>query len=230
MLLASQRASCRPKETWMPGRFDAVMFDFGGVFTASPFTAIGTAERTLGARPGELKAIIFGSYDRDSDHPWHRLERGEMTLRTAREEIVALGQSAGYEIDPIRLLIEGMGDHAPRTDLIDQVRRLRAEGFRTVVVTNNVKEFGEGWRSLIPVDELFDCVIDSSAVGCRKPDPAIFHLALQAVGDPPPERTIFLDDFEGNLRAARDLGIETVLVEEDYRGAMTALDSLLATP
>ena len=207
--------------------YDAVLFDFGGVFTASPFGAIELAEERHGAAPGQLREIIFGAYDRDDDHPWHRLERGEIGLGPAREAIIELGRGAGFEIDPIRLLIEGMGAHETREDLIGLVKRIRADGVRTALVTNNVREFGDGWRKLVPVEALFDEVVDSSAEGCRKPDPAIFELALERVGAVSPARSIFLDDFHGNIDAARALGIESILVEPDHRPALRSLERLL---
>ncbi|MDH4016103.1 MAG: HAD-IA family hydrolase, partial [Actinomycetota bacterium] len=169
----------------------------------------------------------FGPYHEDTDHPWHRLERGESSLASAREEIIEIGRAAGFEIDPIRLLIEGMGSHEPREDLIALVKRVRADGVRTALVTNNVREFGDGWRKLVPVEELFDEVIDSSAEGCRKPDSQIFHLALERVGGVEAGRSVFLDDFHGNIDAARSLGIEAVLVEPDHRPAIRALERLL---
>ncbi len=211
----------------MSRSFDAVLLDFGGVFTASPFGAIERAEAEHGAAPGQLREIIFGAYDRDSDHPWHRLERGELSLGSARDEIIELGRGAGFDIDPIRLLIEGMGAHEPREDLIELVIRIRKSGVRTALVTNNVREFGDGWRKLVPVDALFDEVIDSSAEGCRKPDARIFELALERVGGVDAERSIFLDDFHGNIDAARGLGIESVLVEPDHRPALRQLERLL---
>lgn len=211
----------------MPFDFDAVLLDFGGVFTASPFGAIEQAEAKHGAAPGQLREIIFGAYDRDDDHPWHRLERGEMTLGDTRTEIVALGREAGFEIDPIQVLVEGMGAHETRHDLVELVMRLRSDGVRTALVTNNVREFGDSWRKLVPVEALFDEVVDSSAEGCRKPDPRIFHLALERVGDVEASRAIFLDDFHGNIDAARSLGIEAVLVEPDHRPALRTLERLL---
>jgi epoxide hydrolase-like predicted phosphatase len=211
----------------MSRSFDAVLLDFGGVFTASPFGAIEQAEAEHGASPGQLREIIFGAYDRDSDHPWHRLERGELSLGSAREEIIELGRGEGFEIDPIRLLVEGMGAHEPREDLIELVIRIRKSGVRTALVTNNVREFGDGWRKLVPVDALFDEVIDSSAEGCRKPDARIFELALERVGGVEAGRSVFLDDFHGNIDAARALGIESVLVETDHRPAVRTLERLI---
>ena len=63
--------------------FDAVLFDYGGVFTISPFAAVGDRGADLGVDPKLLVDTIFGPYDSDTDHPWHRLERGEVSLEAA---------------------------------------------------------------------------------------------------------------------------------------------------
>jgi HAD superfamily hydrolase (TIGR01509 family) len=68
----------------------------------------------------------------------------------------------------------------------------------------------------------------SSAVGLRKPDPAIFHLALQELGGIAPERAVFLDDAPGNIAAADALGIHAILVEDDYQPALQELEEALA--
>ena len=95
-------------------------------------------------------------------------------------------------------------DGIDRTVVADKVRALRAQGLRMGIVTNNVREFSERWRRLIPVDELFDDVVDSSAVGLRKPNPDIYHLALRRLGVTRPGAAIFLDDFAPNVDAAID--------------------------
>jgi putative hydrolase of the HAD superfamily len=82
---------------------------------------------------------------------------------------------------------------------------------------------------MIPADELFDLVIDSSEVGIRKPDPAIFRLTLERLGNIPPERSVFLDDYESNVKAATDLGIRGLLVGNDHLATIAALDRLLTT-
>jgi putative hydrolase of the HAD superfamily len=112
--------------------------------------------------------------------------------------------------------------------MVDRARRLRATGLRTALVTNNAREFRERWRALVPADELFEHVVDSSEVGVRKPDPEIFRIALARLGDPAPERTLFVDDYEGNLVAARALGLRTLLVGDDPAPVLAALDEILA--
>jgi epoxide hydrolase-like predicted phosphatase len=106
---------------------------------------------------------------------------------------------------------------------------LRADGYRTALVTNNIREFNDGWRKLIPVDELFDVVVDSSMIGMRKPDPRIFQHALAALGGVEPDDAVFLDDFQGNIDAAEALGMHGILVGVDRLAAITELDALLAS-
>jgi len=212
----------------MPRRFDAVLFDFGGVFTASPFGAFEAAARELGADPRAVLEIVFGPYDLDTDHPWHRLERGELAFAEARSAIIALGAEQGISLDPLRVLARMSAGGGAREPLVVRTRALRAEGYKTALVTNNAREFRASWRNLLPLDELFDAVVDSSEVGVRKPNPAIFEHALAEVGGVPAARCIFLDDHPGNVAAARRLGMQGVLVGDDPASALAALDLLLS--
>lgn len=202
----------------MRDRPAAALFDFGGVFTASPFAA------AAGLGPGVLE-LVFGPYDRDTDHPWHRLERGELGLLEAREAIIALGRAEGVDSDPFRVFAALQGESRARPDVVAAVRRLRSGGVRTALVTNNVREFRDRWREMLPVGELFERVVDSSEAGVRKPDPAIFRLALDGLGVAA-ERTVFLDDHPGNVRAAESLGIRGILVEDDPAPALAELAAL----
>jgi epoxide hydrolase-like predicted phosphatase len=85
---------------------------------------------------------------------------------------------------------------------------------RLGVLTNNVAEFRERWRSMLPFDELFDDVVDSHEVGLRKPNPAIYQLALERLGAEP-GRSAFLDDVPTNVWAAEGVGMLAVVVDED---------------
>jgi len=205
----------------------AVLFDFGGVYTSSPFAVFTEAATELGTTPERVLDLVFGPYDRDTDHPWHRLERGEIALLDARREIMALAAEAGLSFDPLAILARMAKGGGAREAVVAATRRLRARGLRTALVTNNAREFSAGWRSLIPIAELFDAVIDSSEVGVRKPDPAIFALALRELGGIAPEHAVFLDDFPGNVAAARRLGMHGVLVEADPAGALAELERLV---
>jgi putative hydrolase of the HAD superfamily len=208
---------------------EAVLFDFGGVFTPSPFAAVAGFGAGLGVEPARVLEITFGPYHADTDHPWHRLERGEITLLAAREAIRELGRRESLELDLFQMLrAMGSGGRAlVRSSMVDAVRGLRREGYRTALVTNNAVEFGAAWRPLLPLAELFDAVVDSSEIGVRKPDPRIFHHALERLGGIEAARTVFLDDYAGNVEAARRLGMRGVVVGEPPEGALEELARIL---
>lgn len=208
-------------------KIDAVLFDFGGVFTASPFSTIEAAGAELSVPVDQFAQIMFGPYSEDTDHPWHRLERGEITLDDAAEKIRVLGKDQGIDFDPLKVLFSIGGGNGEQNPLVDRVRQLKKDGYQTAIITNNVAEFKDLWRTLIPVDELFDLVVDSSTEGVRKPDPEIFRLALSRLGNVPPERSVFLDDYDSNVNAAVSLGIHGILVCEDIQKAIQDLDEIL---
>lgn len=212
----------------MSTEIQAVLFDFGGVFTDSPFHAVNDYAGGIGASGEQVTAVVFGGYGVDSDHPWHQVERGEITLESARDQIMALGHEQGLQVD-IWDVFAAMSANGGglRTELVDYVRTIRSSGLSTGIITNNVLEFKEHWRAMLPLDELFDVVIDSSEVGVRKPDPAIFTTTLELAGLTAGQ-VIFLDDFPGNVVAAEALGIRSVLVDGDGAKTVTDLDAILS--
>ena len=205
----------------------AVIFDFGGVFTDSPFHAFSAYAATIGASDQQVTDIVFGGYAIDSDHPWHRVERGEISLEKARDDIMALGREQGLQVD-IWEVFMAMAENGGglRQELVDYVSRIRGSGLATGIITNNVVEFRDHWRGMLPVDSLFDFVVDSSEVGLRKPNPAIFEKALE-IGGFSAEEVIFLDDFEGNVIAAEALNIRSILVDGDGAKTVADLDAIL---
>jgi epoxide hydrolase-like predicted phosphatase len=207
--------------------FDAVLWDFGGVFTASPFVAVHAYARAQDVEPEEFGRVLFGSYDADTDHVWHRLERGEVALVDAMMRIQADARDAGFRLDFGELITMAVADDVDRSVVVDAVRSVRAKGLRTAIVTNNVREYGDTWRNQIPLDELFDVVVDSSVEGVRKPDPAIFLTTLDRLGVSDPTRAIFLDDFAGNVEATRALGLHGIVVGEDPGPALEELARLV---
>lgn len=207
----------------------AVLFDFGGVFTLSPFDAVRQAAMDLGLDGAEALELCFGPYDLDGDHPWHRLERGELSLTDARAALTELAATQGLELDPLSLLFTMRQEDDQREAVIQRALTVKARGLRTACVTNNVVEFGNAWRAMAPVDDLFDVVVDSSQVGVRKPDPRIFEMALREVGAQGRE-AVLVDDHPGNLAGAARLGIAGVLVGADRLAAFDQLDALLDRP
>tara|TARA_B110000495_G_C22434745_1_gene273428 strand:- start:142 stop:519 length:378 start_codon:yes stop_codon:yes gene_type:complete len=98
-------------------------------------------------------------------------------------------------------------------DVMGLVRRLRDEGLRVSILTNNVAEWSE-WRSVVPIEN-FEDIVDSCEVGIRKPDPEIFQLACRRLSLPAGS-CLFLDDHHGNVDAARIFGLHAVLVADDH--------------
>jgi putative hydrolase of the HAD superfamily len=205
-----------------PADVQAVLFDFSGVLTTSPWPSLtATAD-------GDLDFLV-GPYHEDTDHPWHRLERGEITIEEWITAIQAAAADSGRTLDltPLQSLLGQLTVH---DDVVAHIRGLRADGYRTALVTNNVREGSATWRAMIPVDDLFDVVVDSSSVGMRKPDPAIFTHTLDLLGGIAPDRSVFLDDVEGNLVGARLAGLHTILVDDPPGPALVELDLLLGRP
>jgi putative hydrolase of the HAD superfamily len=210
-------------------RFRAVLFDYGGVFTETPGAFLKSLAEACGAEPLELIAFLVGPYGEDGDHPWHRLERGEITFEAlcgwARDE----GTRRGWRLD-LALLPELVRGLTVRREVVECVLALRKRGYKTAIVTNNVREFGfrSSWRHATPLEDLFDAVVDSCEVGFRKPDPRIYRLALERLGGVAPEEAVLLDDFEVNVTGARALGMHAILVGADWRAAFEELDALLS--
>lgn len=208
--MSTDAAAARPTVT-------TVLFDFAGVLVSSPWAAMAAAGG------GDLELLI-GSYEEDTDHPWHQVERGELDIGAWAVEITRRGAEAGIDVDfaPLQALLGEMTVH---TSVVDRVRALRDEGYRLGLVTNNVREASATWRAIVPVDELFDVVIDSSEVGMRKPNPAIYLHALEQLGAMP-EEAIFIDDSLGNVVGAQRAGLHAIHFEEPAT-ALAALDALL---
>jgi len=189
----------------------------------------------MGYPEKSLAQLLFGKgaspqgpTDAVPDHDWHLLETGRLTLDEFHERLVARSEAAlGRPLDLgvyAQFLRElGVGVHWM---MVHRVRELRAEGYRTAILTNNIREWGRFWKGSIPL-ELFDVVVDSCDVGIRKPDPAIFRLTCERLGVAP-EAAIFLDDTRRHVEAARQVGLQAILVA-DPLDALAELDNILQT-
>ncbi|MEO6124198.1 MAG: HAD family phosphatase [Ilumatobacteraceae bacterium] len=209
---------------------DTAIFDLGGVLM------LNGRHRDLVRRfpPEHADAalrVFVGDYATDGDHPWHRLERGEITMGEFRTLSQSAFEAAG--IPPLPTPPEPEAGEAPKPmiafepneAMLDLVRRLREVGVRTGMLTNNVKEFRDAWRGLMPWHELFDDIVDSHEVGLRKPNPAIYHLAATRLKTDP-SRAVFLDDVASNVEAARSIGMTGVVVDEDSAPAIAEVNRL----
>jgi putative hydrolase of the HAD superfamily len=207
-------------------KIEVVLWDFGGVFTGSPFEAIDHYARSQNADPGAFRRLVFGDYAVDGDHVWHRLERGEISMLDAVVQIKADAEASGFRFDPKEMFGSMREDRGPRQDVIAAARAQQDAGRRNALLTNNVKEFSAGWRGMFPVDEIFAEIIDSSEVGMRKPDPTIYALTIERV-QCDPQAIVFLDDLEENVEAGRAAGMQGIVVGSDPSEALEELSRLV---
>ena len=218
-------------------RIDGLIFDWGGVFSISPTTGLQALERRLGWAEGALfrlfAAAAAAAGDQPDASPRYLLETGRLALDEFVETIashapVVFGEEQ-VDLAAFRAAfssLEWLVEAGTNWEVVHRIRELRHDGYRTGLLTNNVAEWSGAWRSTIPVEELFDDVVDSSEVGMRKPDPAIYLLACERLGVAP-ERTVFLDDAERNVEGARAVGMWGVVVGPDPHEALEQLDRIL---
>jgi len=200
--------------------------DFGGVLTTPLIQSFAAVQDGAGIPPDSLVSALASLTESEGTNPLFELECG----RIPESEFMALmsrqlSEDLGREIE-----FHDLGDRFfealhPNEGMIDLIREVRRNGYRTALLTNNVREWEPQWRSMLPVDELFETVVDSAFVGCRKPDPRIYELTLERVGLPP-EACIFVDDTEVNCEAAEELGIRSVHFRETAQ-ARVEIHSLL---
>lgn len=192
----------------MPAGIRGVLFDYSGVMT----TSFNVNIEALDVDPAQLGEAMLASLTASGDHPWARLERGEIPLT----EWMAYAEEQVPNCAP---LFDPASPHCVMAGLkvlderIDLVRSLGARGFATGLVTNNVAEWAPMWRTQLP-DGLFDVIIDSSQVGCRKPDAEIYEMGCEALSVTPAQ-ALFIDDFEWNVEGARAAGLSAVHCTSD---------------
>ncbi len=199
----------------------AVIFDFGGVILTSPFDAFARYEQANGLPEGFLRRLNATNPDGNA---WAKLERSEVNLVGFARLFEAEAAAAGHPVDGSAVLALLAGELRP--EMVTALRRCH-ERLGTALLTNNfVSSADNGSRPAGPfaeVIELFDVVVESSQVGLRKPDPAIYRLVCDKLGVEPTE-AVFLDDLGVNLKPARAMGMTTIKVVDP----MTALEELEA--
>jgi len=192
-------------------RIEAIVSDFGGVLTTPLLDAfLGVQERRGISLEAFGAALARAAADDGGRNPLFELETGRLTEAQFVERLgAALRAELGREVDLARFG-ETFFEHLhPNEELFAFMRTLHARGYRMAILTNNVREWEPLWRSMLPVDELFELVVDSGFEGVRKPDPRIYELTLDRLGAAP-ESTLFVDDTELNCDAARELGMQAV--------------------
>ncbi len=193
-------------------RLRAVISDFGGVLTNRLIEAFAAFQDETGITTEQLGRGMQRVSERDGEYPLFRLERGEITERDFLDDLSwGLEPELGHRPTLHRfreIYFDALHANEPMLDLM---RELRNRGFRMAILTNNVREWEELWRSKLPLDEIFELIVDSAWVGMRKPDPAIYLLTVERLDDglEPPE-CLFVDDNEPNVEAARELGMTAI--------------------
>jgi putative hydrolase of the HAD superfamily len=205
---------------------EVVVSDFGGVLTTPLMHTFAALQEEDGVDPGAMGGALRHIAERDGRHPLYELECGRMTERDFLARLAAqLHEDLGREIEMHSFAERYFAHLEPNEAMVAFLRELRARGYRLAMLTNNVREWEERWRSMLPVDELFELVVDSAFVGVRKPDPAIYRLTCDRLGVTP-ERCLFVDDIEVNCVAARELGMRAVLFRSSQQAIAEMREAL----
>jgi len=203
--------------------YEAVIWDFGGVFTSSPFEAFARYERENGLPENIIRRI---NSENHLTNAWARFERAELDLDAFDKAFAGEALALGHYVPGRDIIALLAGDFRP--EMIEALRRIKTR-YKTGCITNNVPSNQTGsadGRSLYAreVMELFDHVIESAKSGIRKPDPRIYEMMCEALSVEP-ETCIYLDDLGVNLKPARAMGMATIKVESGPQ-AIVALEHL----
>jgi epoxide hydrolase-like predicted phosphatase len=190
----------------------ALLVDFGGVLTSNVFDSFREFCRREGLEPGSVKRLF--REDPEALALLRELERGEIDEDAFSVRFGPMLGVADHE-GLVDRLFAGMRPDEP---MLEAVRRARAEGVRTGLISNS---WGSGRYDRDALPELFDAVVISGEVGLHKPEPEIFRLAAERVGVPA-DRCVFVDDLKENCAGAEALGMTAVL----HRGADSTLPEL----
>jgi epoxide hydrolase-like predicted phosphatase len=187
-----------------------VVSDFGGVLTTPLLHSFAAFQDQTGISGESLGRAMQVVAARDGAHPLYELETGRMTEPDFLERLAhALEPELGHRPEMHRFSEIYFEALQPNEPMIELMREIKRSGRRMALLTNNVREWEPKWRAMLPVDEIFEMVVDSAFVGMRKPDPEIYELTLTGLDLNAPQ-CIFVDDIEINCDTARELGMVAV--------------------
>jgi putative hydrolase of the HAD superfamily len=186
----------------------AVIWDFGGVISSSPFEAFARYEVARGLPANFLRTV---NATHPHDNAWARLERSEFGVEAFDEAFAAESRALGHEVRGAEVLPLLAGEIRP--EMVEALRRIGAR-MKTGCITNTftameISPMGGLYKAEIM--RLFHHVIESARAGVRKPDPRIYTMMTDALGVEP-AHCVYLDDLGINLKPARDLGMRTIKV------------------
>jgi putative hydrolase of the HAD superfamily len=192
------------------GRFRAVFWDFGGVILESPFDAFARYESTRGLPQGFLRRVNATNPDTNA---WALLERNEVSPAQFDTLFAGESESLGHRVPGSEVLSLLAGEIRPT--MVAALDSVKSAGFKMACLTNNVvggdKTTPERAAAVNAVMSRFDAVVESSKVGCRKPETRFYEIACDLVGVSATE-CVFLDDLGVNLKPAAALGMHTIKV------------------
>ncbi len=193
-------------------KIEAVISDFGGVLTTPLIQSFGAFQDETGITPASLGRAMQRAADRDGVHPLFELECGRITEAKFLDDLAAdLAEELGHQPRLHEFREIYFDALEPNEPMIKLMRELRDSGYRMALLTNNVREWEPVWRSMLPVDEIFEFVVDSGFEGVRKPDAVIYERTVERLGDGiAMESCLFVDDVEVNIDSARALGMTAV--------------------
>ena len=200
----------------------AVLWDFGGVILSSPFEAFNRYEAANDLPTDFIRSVNATDPDTNA---WALLERNDVTPEQFDELFAVESERLGHRVPGADVLGLLSGD--VRTEMVTALDRVIRAGYRTACLTNNVVG-GEQRMDVGDVMVMFDHVVESSKVGCRKPEPRFYEIACSLVGVEPDE-CVFLDDLGINLKPAKAMGMTTIKVVSAEQ-AITDLEQTLAIP
>ena len=190
------------------GRIEALVVDYGGVLTTPLQEAMLAFSTEIGLVLQDFVRIALAPYAGGEDALISDFETGRISEdEFATEFTRRLGDAIGKEIPPDNLVARLFGGVRLEESMLAAVARVRAEGFKTALLSNS---WGMDLYPKERLAELFDQVVISGEVGLRKPEPAIFELLLQRLGSPAGS-CLFVDDHAGHLQAAAEMGMDTLL-------------------
>jgi putative hydrolase of the HAD superfamily len=190
----------------------AVISDFGGVLTTPLIGSFARYQNETGISAEALGRAMQAITERQGAHPLFELEKGRISEADFLAGLAAaLEPELGHVPEMHRFREIYFDALDPNEPMIALMRRVKDLGHRMALLTNNVREWEPLWRSMLPVDEIFELVVDSAFVGMRKPEPEIYQLTLERLGDGiVAAECLFVDDVEVNIEAARELGMRAV--------------------
>jgi epoxide hydrolase-like predicted phosphatase len=207
-------------------RTEAVISDFGGVLTTPLIQSFVAFQDQTGIASEALGTAMQRIAERDGAHPLFELEKGKMTEADFLEQMAdELTPELGHRPEMHRFSEIYFEALEPNPPMVELMHELRGRGLRMGLLTNNVREWAPLWRAMVPVDELFEVIVDSAFVSCRKPEPRIYELMLERIGVEAGS-CLFIDDVEVNCDAARELGMAAVHFRDNDQAIGEIRDAL----